>query len=66
MDLFLPFHEEFSYGATIWKGRITFGLVNVPVTVYKADRRADLGLKFIDSRRMARGRHLLLKHGDKL
>lgn len=34
----------------IWKGHITFGLVNVPVVLYSAEQRADVGFKLIDSR----------------
>lgn len=41
----------------IWKGHITFGLVNVPVTLYSAERRADLSFKLIDSRNTARVRY---------
>ncbi|MCE9555083.1 MAG: Ku protein [Planctomycetes bacterium] len=38
----------------IWKGHISFGLVNVPVVLYPAERRADLSFKLIDSRNAAR------------
>jgi DNA end-binding protein Ku len=41
----------------IWKGHISFGLVNVPVVLYAAERRAELGLKLIDSRNVARVRY---------
>jgi DNA end-binding protein Ku len=34
----------------IWKGHISFGLVNVPVVLYSAERRSDLSFRLIDSR----------------
>ena len=34
----------------IWKGHITFGLVNIPVTLYSAEIRSDLHFKLIDGR----------------
>ncbi len=40
----------------VWTGHITFGLVNVPVVLYSAERRADLNLRLIDSRNDARVR----------
>jgi len=41
----------------IWKGHITFGLVNVPVTLYPAEQRTDLHLHMLDSRNMSRVRY---------
>jgi DNA end-binding protein Ku len=41
----------------IWKGHISFGLVNVPVVLYGAERRADLSFRMIDSRNAARVRY---------
>ena len=42
----------------IWKGHISFGLVNVPVVLYSAERRAgDLNFRLIDSRNSARIRY---------
>jgi len=41
----------------IWKGHITFGLVNVPVVLYSAEQRADLSFRMIDSRNTARIRY---------
>lgn len=38
----------------IWKGHVTFGLVNVPVVLYSAEQRADLSFHLIDSRNTAR------------
>jgi DNA end-binding protein Ku len=41
----------------IWKGHISFGLVNVPVILQSAERRADLSFRMIDSRNSARIRY---------
>jgi DNA end-binding protein Ku len=41
----------------IWKGHISFGLVNVPVVLYSGERRADLSFRMIDSRNAARVRY---------
>lgn len=42
----------------IWKGHISFGLVNVPVVLFSAERRAEQhGFKMIDSRNSARVRY---------
>ncbi len=41
----------------VWKGHITFGLVNVPVTLYPAEQRTDLSLHMLDSRNQARVRY---------
>jgi DNA end-binding protein Ku len=41
----------------IWKGHISFGLVNVPVVLFSAERRADLSFRLIDSRNSARIRY---------
>jgi DNA end-binding protein Ku len=42
----------------IWKGHISFGLVNVPVVLYSAERRtADINFRLIDSRNAARIRY---------
>lgn len=41
----------------IWKGHISFGLVNVPVTLYPAEQRTDLSLHMIDSRDFKRVRY---------
>jgi DNA end-binding protein Ku len=41
----------------IWKGHISFGLVNVPVVLYSAERRQDLSFRMIDSRNAARIRY---------
>ena len=42
----------------IWKGHISFGLVNVPVILHAAERRAgDLSFRMIDSRNSARVRY---------
>jgi len=41
----------------IWKGHISFGLVNVPVALYPAEQRADLNLHMLDSRNFKRVRY---------
>jgi DNA end-binding protein Ku len=38
----------------IWKGHVTFGLVNVPVVLYSAEQRSDISFRLIDSRNTAR------------
>lgn len=41
----------------IWKGSISFGLVNVPVTLYPVEQRSDLRLHMVDSRNHSRVRY---------
>lgn len=41
----------------IWKGHISFGLVNIPVVLEPAERRADLHFRLLDSRDQARIRY---------
>jgi DNA end-binding protein Ku len=41
----------------VWKGHISFGLVNVPVSLYPAEQRTDLSLHLIDSRDFSRVRY---------
>ncbi len=41
----------------IWKGHVSFGLVNVPVVLFSAERRASISFKLIDSRNSARVRY---------
>lgn len=38
----------------IWKGHISFGLVNVPVVLYPAENRTELSFRLLDSRNKAR------------
>ena len=38
----------------IWKGHISFGLVNIPVTLYSAESRTDLKFHLVDSKNKAR------------
>ncbi len=38
----------------IWKGAISFGLVNIPVKLYSATQQSNLDLDMVDSRDMAR------------
>jgi DNA end-binding protein Ku len=42
---------------SIWKGSITFGLVNIPVGLYTAEKREELPLHLLDQRNMARVRY---------
>ncbi|HEX6962116.1 MAG TPA: Ku protein [Lacipirellula sp.] len=41
----------------VWKGHISFGLVNVPIVLYSGERRADISFQLIDSRNAARVRY---------
>lgn len=41
----------------IWKGHVSFGLVNVPVVLFSAEQRADISFRLIDSRNTARIRY---------
>lgn len=41
----------------IWKGHVSFGLVNVPVVLHSAEKRADISFHLIDSRNSARVRY---------
>lgn len=42
----------------IWKGYITFGLINIPVVLYPAEKKIDIQFKLIDSRDKARVRYV--------
>jgi DNA end-binding protein Ku len=41
----------------VWKGHISFGLINIPVTLYSAEQRCDLHFRMLDSRNMAKVRY---------
>jgi DNA end-binding protein Ku len=41
----------------VWKGHVSFGLVNVPIVLYSGERRADLSFQLIDSRNAAKVRY---------
>ena len=41
----------------IWKGQLTFGLVNVPVTLHAGERPKELKFHLVDSRSMSRIRY---------
>jgi DNA end-binding protein Ku len=41
----------------VWKGHLSFGLVNVPIVLYSGERRADVSFQLIDSRNAARVRY---------
>ena len=34
----------------IWKGNISFGLVNIPITLYSAEQKKELRFKLLDMR----------------
>lgn len=42
---------------SIWKGSISFGLVNIPVGLYSAESRDDVSFHLLDKRNMARVRY---------
>lgn len=42
----------------IWKGYITFGLVNIPVVLYSAEKKFDINFRLLDSRDKARVRYM--------
>lgn len=41
----------------IWQGQISFGLVNIPVSLHGAERRGDLHFRLLDGRNQARVRY---------
>jgi DNA end-binding protein Ku len=41
----------------VWKGQISFGLVNIPITLYSAEKRSELKFRMLDSRNHARVRY---------
>ncbi|OGW33866.1 MAG: Ku protein [Nitrospirae bacterium GWD2_57_9] len=41
----------------IWKGHISFGLINIPVTLYPAEQRSELHFNLIDQRNKAKVRY---------
>lgn len=41
----------------IWKGSITFGLVNIPVGLYSAEKREEMSFHMLDRRNMSRVRY---------
>lgn len=43
---------------SIWKGAISFGLVNIPVKLYSATQESSLSLDMVDKRDLARIRYL--------
>lgn len=40
----------------VWKGSVSFGLVNIPVKLYSAARKSSLSLEMIDRRDMGKVR----------
>jgi DNA end-binding protein Ku len=49
--------RENTMARSIWKGSITFGLVNIPVGLYTAEQREEIPLHLLDKRNMARVRY---------
>ncbi|CAN5211447.1 Ku protein [soil metagenome] len=41
----------------IWRGHISFGLVNIPVALHSAESRPDIGFHMVDSRNLKRVRY---------
>ncbi len=41
----------------IWKGHISFGLITIPISIYSAEKHAELHFHFLDSRNQARVRY---------
>lgn len=41
----------------LWKGHLTFGLLNIPVSLYPAEKKSDLHFHLLDSRNQARVRY---------
>lgn len=48
----------------LWTGAISFGLVNVPVTLYSATRHHSLDFDMLDKRDMQKGRYVVLTDAD--
>jgi DNA end-binding protein Ku len=49
--------EESAMARPIWKGQLSFGLVNVPMTLHSGERPSDLSFHLVDSRNSARVRY---------
>jgi DNA end-binding protein Ku len=45
--------EEDAMARSIWKGSISFGLVNIPVGLYAAETRNDISFKMLDKKTMS-------------
>lgn len=41
----------------IWKGQISFGLINIPIELFTAEKRKDLAFKLLDKRNKAKIRY---------
>jgi DNA end-binding protein Ku len=41
----------------IWKGQIAFGLINIPIQLYAAQKKTELSFKLVDSRNKAKIRY---------
>src|SRR6185436_6576724 len=49
--------REDAMARAIWKGSITFGLVNIPVGLYSAEKREEVAFHLLDRRNMSRVRY---------
>src|SRR5665811_1680020 len=50
-------HKETFMARPIWSGTLSFGLLNVPVSLMSGERRVDLHFRMLDSRNNARIRY---------
>jgi DNA end-binding protein Ku len=50
-------YQELPMARPIWKGHISFGLINIPVTLYPAELRSELHFNLIDQRNNAKIRY---------
>jgi len=53
----IAFNPAMAAPRPIWKGQVTFGLVNIPVTLYSAEQRNDIALHLVDERNSSRVRY---------
>lgn len=54
----LHFNGLTTMSRPVWKGYITFGLVNIPVILQSAEKKTDIRFKLIDNRDQAKIRYL--------
>src|SRR5215213_4889373 len=50
---FPPLAEDGAMPRSIWKGSISFGLVNIPVGLYSAETRDEIHFKLLDKKTMS-------------
>jgi DNA end-binding protein Ku len=49
---------------SIWKGAISFGLVNIPIKLYSATQQSSLNLELVDSRDLGKIRYLRINENN--